>query len=130
MIDQISPAYDNEQSEEKNATQISATNVAKRDFQKAYMEYWNGTAALSGSGRPVDAIIMPVAPFAAAREKRYRYYGYTSIINLLDYTSWYAVTASFPTFIFQASGDLSLLSKNTCLAFPAPAYFERDSNLA
>ena len=30
---------------------------------------------------------MPVAPFAAARPERSKYYGYTSIINVLDYTA-------------------------------------------
>lgn len=30
---------------------------------------------------------MPVAPFAAARPSTYKFYGYSSIINLLDYTS-------------------------------------------
>ena len=59
------------------------------------MEYWNGTAVLSGTGRPIDAIITPVAPFAAAREKRYKYYGYSAIFNALDYTSWYVSGATF-----------------------------------
>lgn len=28
-----------------------------------------------------------VAPFSAPRRERYRYYGYTAIVNLLDYTA-------------------------------------------
>ena len=51
------------------------------------MEYWNSTTSLTGTGRPVDAFILPVAPFAAARRERCNYYGYTNIINILDYTS-------------------------------------------
>lgn len=93
MADQILPMYGKEPSKQADATHISANNVAKREYQKAYMEYWNGTAAVSSSGRPVDAVVMPVAPFAAAREKRYTYLGYTAIFNTLDYTSWYAFTA-------------------------------------
>lgn len=42
---------------------------------------------LTGTGRPVDAYIMPSAPFSAARPMQYKYYGYTMIINLLDYTA-------------------------------------------
>ena len=63
------------------------------------MEYWNGTAAMSGTGRPVDAIVIPVAPFAAAREKKYKYYGYSMIFNTLDYTSWYVSLT--PVFIVR-----------------------------
>ncbi len=42
---------------------------------------------MTGTHRPVDAVIMPVAPFAAARPSTYKYYAYSSIINVLDYTS-------------------------------------------
>ena len=69
------------------ASQIAATNVAKREYQKEYMEYWNGTQDLTGTGRPVDAFIMPLAPFPAARPNMYDYYGYSTIINGLDYTA-------------------------------------------
>jgi amidase len=51
------------------------------------MEYWNSTAQLTGTGRPVDAIISPLAPFAAARPEKYTYLTYSSYVNLLDYTS-------------------------------------------
>ncbi|KAI4097849.1 MAG: hypothetical protein LQ344_000121 [Seirophora lacunosa] len=71
----------------EDATHIAANNVAKREYQKEYMEYWNSTAELTGTGRPVDVVIAPVAPFSAPRRERYRYYGYTAIVNLLDYTA-------------------------------------------
>ena len=70
-----------------NATQIAETNVAKREYQKEYMDYWNSTKDITGTGRPVDAVIAPLAPFPAARRERYSYYGYSTIVNLLDYTS-------------------------------------------
>lgn len=35
----------------------------------------------------VDAVIAPLAPFAAARPHRYKYYGYSTIFNCLDYPS-------------------------------------------
>ena len=69
------------------ATAILATNVEKRDLQKAYMEYWNSTAEVSGTGQPVDAIIVPAAPFPAARPNMYHYYGYSVFVNTLDYSS-------------------------------------------
>ena len=39
------------------------------------MEYWNSTASHTGTGSPVDAIVTPLAPFAAARPGMYDYYG-------------------------------------------------------
>ncbi|KAM3419149.1 hypothetical protein BST61_g5094 [Cercospora zeina] len=74
-------------SQQANVLDLMATNIAKREAQKAYMDYWNSTAALTNTGRPVDAIICPVAPFPAARPKAYTYYNYTLWVNLLDYTS-------------------------------------------
>jgi amidase len=61
--------------EQYTASQISGINVLKRQYQKEYMEYWNSTASSTGTGRPVDAIISPLAPFAAARPDMYDYYG-------------------------------------------------------
>ena len=85
---QVANIYGKAPSKQADATEISANNVAKRGYQKEYMEYWNSTAALSGTGKPVDAIIAPLAPFTAARREKFKYYGYTSIYNMLDYTSW------------------------------------------
>ena len=60
---------------EFSASEIAAVNIAKRQYQKEYMEYWNSTETLTGTSRPVDAVIAPLAPFAAARPDMYRYYG-------------------------------------------------------
>jgi hypothetical protein len=51
------------------------------------MEYWNSTAALTGAGRPVDAILQPALPFAAARPGKHTYYGHTTAYNVLDYAA-------------------------------------------
>jgi amidase len=75
MSKPISSIYGPAPGTEFTATQIAETNVAKRDYQKEYMEYWNGTASLTGTGRPVDAVITPLAPFAASRHGMYGYYG-------------------------------------------------------
>ena len=60
------------------ASEISAINVTKREYQREYMEYWNSTASVTGTGRPVEAIIGPTAPFPAARPNMYLYYGLCS----------------------------------------------------
>lgn len=37
----------------------------KRDLRQEYLEHWNNTTQETGTGRPVDAIIAPVAPYTA-----------------------------------------------------------------
>jgi amidase len=74
MISQIKGEYGTLR-KERTASQIADVNVRKRQLQKEYMEYWNSTSALTGTGRPVDAVISPIAPFAAARPNMFKYYG-------------------------------------------------------
>lgn len=87
MAAQIQALYGSTPIEPMNATKIAEVNIAKREYQKEYMEYWNSTKDQTGTGRPVDAFLMPLAPFAAARPTRYKYIGYSTIVNILDYTS-------------------------------------------
>ncbi|KAL4960370.1 putative general amidase GmdA [Aspergillus stella-maris] len=72
---------------QKTALEIAQVNVAKREYQKAYMDYWNSTAEVTGTGRPVDAVICPAAAHAAVIPTQYRHVGYTSFLNVLDYAS-------------------------------------------
>ncbi|KAL4945683.1 hypothetical protein BDV06DRAFT_184240 [Aspergillus oleicola] len=72
---------------QKTALEIAQTNVTKREYQKAYMDYWNSTAQVTGTGRPVDAVICPAAAHAAVIPTQYRFVGYTAFLNVLDYTS-------------------------------------------
>ena len=85
MAPQVS-LYQNEM-KEFTATEIAETNVAMRALKKEYMEYWNSTASGTGTGRPVDAVISPLAPWPAARRERYKYYGYSTWVNALDYSA-------------------------------------------
>ncbi|RAK90490.1 general amidase GmdA [Aspergillus costaricaensis CBS 115574] len=70
-----------------NAREVAELNVQKREYQKKYLDYWNSTAKLTTTGRPVDAVICPTAPHAAVIPGKYRHTGYTTFINTLDYTS-------------------------------------------
>ena len=38
-------------------------------------------------GKEIDAIIAPITPTAAIRHNQFKYYGYATAINLLDFTS-------------------------------------------
>lgn len=72
---------------EFTGSEIAATNVELRRLKKEYLDYWTSTVAQTGTGRPVDALICPLAPWPAARPGKYSYYGYSSWVNVLDYTS-------------------------------------------
>lgn len=61
-------------------------NIAIRTYRAAYLAYWAGTASLTGTGRPVDAVIAPTTPYASPLVGQLRYAGYTTAINLLDYS--------------------------------------------
>ncbi len=37
----------------------------RRELKKEYLEYWRASASETGTGRPIDGIIAPVAPYAA-----------------------------------------------------------------
>lgn len=87
LAPQVSMSYGDKSWEQYSAAEISATNIGLRKWQKEYMDYWNSTAELTGTGRPVDGVIAPLAPFPAARPLKYTYYGYSMFVNGLDYTS-------------------------------------------
>lgn len=85
-VSQVLGTFGNKPEAEHNASHIHAINVAKREAQKAYLDYWNSTSSLTKSGRPVDCIISPVAPFAAAAPTKYygECYANTLFVNALD----------------------------------------------
>ncbi|KAL7269698.1 hypothetical protein RUND412_007621 [Rhizina undulata] len=68
-------------------TEWCQLNIEKKKFQEEYAEYWNSTKAQTGTGRPVDVVLMPATPTAAVRPEGYREHGYTTVVNLLGYTS-------------------------------------------
>jgi amidase len=49
----------------KDAYQLWQTQKEKRILRKKYLDRWQATQSSTGTGRPVDAIISPVAPYAA-----------------------------------------------------------------
>lgn len=74
--------------QEISVPELAALNVEKREFQKKYMEYWNSTAQLTGTDRPVDAVISPLSVEAAGIPGALNFEsGFSGIINVLDYTS-------------------------------------------
>lgn len=49
----------------KTAFQLWQLQKEKRTYRQQYLDHWEATKAQTGTGRPVDAIIAPAAPYAA-----------------------------------------------------------------
>lgn len=87
MSPQIAMMYGKEPRPESNGSDIAKNNVAHRAIKKKFGDYWNSTASATGTGKPIDAVIAPLAPFPAARREKYLYYGFSAWVNGLDWTS-------------------------------------------
>ncbi|KAB2573462.1 Acetamidase [Lasiodiplodia theobromae] len=64
-----------------------ATQKQKYEYQARYLEYWQSTKKLTRSGEPVDALIAPAAPSASYKPTEGKYFGYTGVFNVLDYSA-------------------------------------------
>ncbi|KAL3482483.1 Acetamidase [Aspergillus californicus] len=66
--------------------ELWATHLEKWTYQMEYLDKWREVEDAMG-GIELDAIIAPISPSAAIRHNQFKYYGYASAINLLDFTS-------------------------------------------
>jgi len=57
--------------------------LEKTAYQKKMLEVWNQTAKRTKSGRPMDAFISPLAPFAAVSHNDYDHVSYTTWVSPL-----------------------------------------------
>lgn len=65
--------------------EIFRLNLARESFRVRVAEHWNATQTRTISGRPVDAVLSPVAPTLAPPHDTTRWWGYTSYWNLMDF---------------------------------------------
>ncbi|KAF8577001.1 general amidase [Ramaria rubella] len=70
-----------------SAYELWECHKVRRDLRQAYLDHWEASVATTGTGRPVDAIIAPVAPYAAAPHGDSRNTMYTVVWSSLDYPS-------------------------------------------
>ncbi|KAL5512322.1 hypothetical protein ACEPAG_3314 [Sanghuangporus baumii] len=56
----------------------------KNDLRNEHLSLWNSTASMTGTGRPVDAIVTPVAPYASVPHGRNIDASYTVTWNALN----------------------------------------------
>lgn len=74
------PAFDPDKKPDSaplSAGEVQDLNVRVRKYRGAYLAAWGETARhpANGTGRPVDVVITPVAPYSAARIGKIRYIG-------------------------------------------------------
>ncbi|KAJ6561163.1 general amidase [Mycena vulgaris] len=70
---------------------------SKSLFIKKHLDHWTNTAPSTGTGRPVDAIILPACANAPQPHGKAQYIYYTAIANLCDYAvGVFPVTACDP----------------------------------
>ncbi|KAI0793475.1 general amidase [Abortiporus biennis] len=67
-----------------SAYQLWQLHKERRELRKEYFDRWQSTASITGTGRPVDAILAPVSPYAAVPHGEKRGAVYTIIWNTLD----------------------------------------------
>ncbi|KAG1717773.1 amidase signature domain-containing protein [Suillus paluster] len=67
------------------AYQLWQVQKLRQHIREEYLDYWEATASDGGIGRPVDAIICPVAPYAAPPHGKNSYTNYSTVWNALDY---------------------------------------------
>ncbi|KAG7098972.1 hypothetical protein E1B28_000859 [Marasmius oreades] len=73
-----------------SAYQLWQVQKKRRDLREEYLRHWQDTITITGTGRPVDAIISPVAPVAAPPHGHGRTMNrayYTMVFNVLDYSA-------------------------------------------
>ncbi|KAL6301007.1 general amidase [Sparassis latifolia] len=83
-----------------NAWELWQLHKEKRAIRKSHLDHWEATATRTGTGRPVDAIISPVAPYTACPHGCNSDAFYTTFCNALDYTS-----CAFPVTYADAALD-------------------------
>ncbi|PVH87638.1 amidase [Cadophora sp. DSE1049] len=96
-----------------------------KNFRARYQAYWSSTVDKTGTGRPVDAVILPVGPQAAVIPGKSFYYTYGSFVNVLDYVSIVIPVTTADKNIDVPVKDYKPLSekdKKTWEAYDAEAY--------
>lgn len=55
-----------------------------QEYRRAYAEYWRYMDTQTTSGRGIDGVVQPVAPYVAGHQNDFQYYSYSAIANVLD----------------------------------------------
>ncbi|THH34184.1 hypothetical protein EUX98_g66 [Antrodiella citrinella] len=67
-----------------SAFELWQLHKERRELRHAYFEHWNTTASVTGTGRPVDALIAPVMPYTSVPHGSTGPATYTLVFSTLD----------------------------------------------
>jgi amidase len=70
-----------------SAYELWQLHLKRRELRQEYLEYRMSSKEWTGTGRPVDALITPMAPYPAPPHGENANAHYTMIFNCLDYTA-------------------------------------------
>ncbi|PIL31996.1 hypothetical protein GSI_06700 [Ganoderma sinense ZZ0214-1] len=68
-----------------SAYHVWQLNKERKELRKMLLDRWQATVSQTGTGRPIDALICPVAPYPAVLHGQTRSSVYTIIWNTMDY---------------------------------------------
>ncbi|KAF2190967.1 amidase [Zopfia rhizophila CBS 207.26] len=66
IVDSVAQISGSKPGKQSTTSEIANTNIAIWRYRKKFMDYWNSTKDLTGTGRPVDAVIAPTYPYAVS----------------------------------------------------------------
>jgi amidase len=72
---------------EKGVSELWDLHAERTTLTKNYLDRWAATASKTKSGKPIDAILMPVSPYSGVGNGKFRYVGYTAVFNAVDFTA-------------------------------------------
>ncbi|KAI0365222.1 general amidase [Pilatotrama ljubarskyi] len=89
-----------------SAYELWQVQKKRTTLREEYLAHWRATAARTGTGRPVDAIISPVAPFPPPPHGKTTISTYTMVWSALNYTCCaFPVTSVDPLLDAKKSPD-------------------------
>lgn len=101
-IPQLEDWYQHQDIAPSDSAEFWALCAERQRYRTEYRAYWNGMGPETESGRVPDAVIMPAAATLAVRPGQFKYYGYSAIVNALDY-----VAGVFPVTTADRNIDVS-----------------------
>ena len=79
----------------KRLTVLHQLHLKMRAMKAVFTDAWQGTTKATSTGRPMDALVCPVAPSAGIPHDCDIYWGYTCVWNILDYPSTVLLVPGF-----------------------------------
>lgn len=66
-----------------SAYELWQVHKHKLRLRQDYLDHWNSTLTLTGTGRPVDGIVSPIAPYLAPPHGKNKYVFFTHDYRLI-----------------------------------------------